>query len=368
MHDRVECGHVTHRARQRAQCPSPTEGQGLSACAGDPPMIVMDAASRPRTLPHGLPISNARSLKLIYDTSPHSPLLPMFFEAYDAAFILEDEKEDIEGFRKCLALNEGAAHETLTARWGPFKETIAVAVAPVDGVEIMVGGANFICFRIGDPGAQSQGQRCLSLNLNYIFIRPEFRARGYFRQILGACVDAARQQLAAGSPDDDGRDSALIFTEQNDPFRMDPDDYVRDSVHSGVDQIDRIAIWSHVGARIIDFDYAQPALSSTQKDFGGLLFAVIGAPDSGLAADTLRQHLQRFFAISVLKGAPIEQNEAATSQLQRLDQLCAAGAVLGLFDGGPWAAANKGYDPRRPGQATSLLSLLRSQAQARNQP
>ncbi|MGA7950993.1 MAG: hypothetical protein WCA45_12655 [Thiobacillaceae bacterium] len=327
----------------------------------------MDASSRPCALPTGLPVVNASRLKLLYDTSPLSPLLPLFFEAYDDAFILEDEKEDIEGFRKCLALNSGTEHERLTGKWGAFKETIAVAVASVDGVDTMVGGANFICFRIGDDlGSQSQHRRYLSLNLNYIFIHPAFRGRGYFRQVLGACVDMARQQLAAGSTDDHARDLHLIFTEQNDPFRMDPDDYVRDSVHSGVDQIDRIAIWSHVGARIIDFEYFQPALSGTQKAFDGLLLAVIGAPDSGLAADMLRQHLQRFFAISVLKGAPVEQNKSAASQLQRLDRLGAEGAVLGLYDGGPWAAANKGYDPRSQGQAMSLLSLLRSQAHARH--
>ena len=260
-------------------------------------MIVMDASSQPRALSDSLPVVDAPGLKLLYDTSPRSPLLPLFFEAYDDAFILEDEKEDIEGFRKCLELNDGTAHEKLTAKWGAFKETIAVAVAPLDGVDTMVGGANFICFRIEDDLApQGQARRYLSLNLNYIFIRPAFRGRGYFKQVLGACVEMARQLLAVGSVDDHARDPALIFTEQNDPFRMDPHDYVRDSVHSGVDQIDRIAIWSHVGARIIDFDYAQPALSGTQQAFDGLLLAVIGAPDAGLAADMLGQHLQRFFA------------------------------------------------------------------------
>ncbi len=44
-----------------------------------------------------------------------------------------------------------------------------------------------------------------------------------------------------------------IFIEQNDPLRLTAAEYAADTAHSGIDQVDLLAIWSRVGAEVLDF-------------------------------------------------------------------------------------------------------------------
>ena len=107
-----------------------------------------------------------------------------------------------------------------------------------------------------------------------------------------------------------------VFLEINDPGKLDPADALLDSRLSGIDQPSRLRAWERVGARIIDLDYIQPALSDDgQAPEAGLLLALIPpAPASSLPAPRLRAHLERFFGISVLKGRPLP--EVALIQIQ----------------------------------------------------
>ena len=66
-------------------------------------------------------------------------VLDAFYAAYDKAFVLANEKEELDGFHDCLALNVGGAHERLRARYGPFRELVMVAR---DNSGAVVGGAN----------------------------------------------------------------------------------------------------------------------------------------------------------------------------------------------------------------------------------
>jgi GNAT superfamily N-acetyltransferase len=282
----------------------------------------------------------AAGLSALMTTDPQAPALDTFYTAYDAAFVLPSEKEDLEGFRDCLALNGGAAYTRLEKRYGPYRELV-ILLSLADGA--VIGGANFIA--LGGPAA-------ITVNLNYIFIARDARGAGHFRRLMALVEREARAAFVtpASFP-------VLIFIEQNDPLRLDPESYALDSAHSGLDQYDRLRIWRHLGARLVDLDYLQPALSAGQEPDTGLLYGVLGASGNSLPACLLARHLRQFFGISVLKGRKIEDDADALRQVSALDARCQRGERIALID--PGAALAQGA-PGRTDQ--SFLDLARRAA------
>ncbi len=265
-----------------------------------------------------------------------------FFDAYDRAFVLPDEKEGREGFVECLALNHGPAQACLLERYGPFREWVLVAER--DGG--VVGGANFICHLVAGHG----GGGALAMNLNYVFVAPGHRGRGHLRDMVAACRRLARMSFSG-----DGVDTLplLVFIELNDPLLMSAADYALDSAIAGVDQFDRVAIWARLGARILDFPYRQPPLSAGQGADEGLMLGVLGAPGETLDACLLGGHLERFFAISVLKDGDPRASAEAAGQIALCAGRCAAAQGFALLDPLPHlpalraAGADHGPAPRR---------------------
>ena len=245
-----------------------------------------------------------------------------FFAGYDRAFVLPDEKEDRDGFITCLALNHGAEKARLTALYGQFRE-ICLSVDEPDGTH--VGGANFIAA----PLPEAKGRRIATANLNYIYVDPSQRGRGRLKQLVAIVTDAIRDMF--------GVDEVLIFLEQNDPFAMSAEAYARDSEFTGLDQLDRLRIWTRQGARILDTRYIQPALTAEHEPDDSLLYAVIGT-DVPVPACWLAAHLRRFFGISVLKGAPLAADPVAWGQIAALDTDCATDQVIALLDPTPLLA------------------------------
>ena len=299
-----------------------------------------------------LELETSGGLRLHATTLPDSPIVAAFHAAYDQAFILPDEKETLAGFRECLRLNGGDAYRRLQQRWGPYREWVAVATMP-DTPDTIAGGANLICYPL--QCAQGCGTTILlSANLNYIFVSPACRGRGLLRQLLEACALLVRASfdetalVAAGGchPMPDRPLPLLTFIEQNDPYRLDAEQYARDSRQSGIDQVDRIRIWQNMGARIIDFPYVQPALSSRQQADHSLVLAVIGTEADGIDACVLHKHLERFFAISIMKGRDPMAGEAAI-QIDACRTACDSGHRFALLDTHGWLASLGAGPPYR---------------------
>lgn len=239
-------------------------------------------------------------------------VLQRFFEVYDKSFILDSEKESIDGFIRCLKLNQGPEHLGLLQRFGPFVEVVAVARQP--GAQEVVGGANFLLCLLPKGNEWQLGY---TLNLNYLFVAPDWRGKGLASEIRRACDALARQLIAEIDPA--SRDiKGLTFFEINDPFKLTQEQYRQDTEHAGIDQVQRLKYWAHQGARVVDWGYVQPALSPHQADDNTLALAVLDAGPSPLPASVLLQHLERFFGISVLKGGPIAQSDSACSQIETL--------------------------------------------------
>lgn len=291
-------------------------------------------------------------LRFEYAWSSDDPLLDIFFDGYDKSFVIDSEKEDKQGFKDCLALNEGDPYKQLSEKYGPYREFILVAYNQQKEV---VGGANFICLTLQDlPGRQPP---LISINLNYVFILPEYRGKKYLRPILRACSELTISVLSPIT----GNQQPIVFFEQNDPVRMTVEDYEADSKLSGLDQIQRIAIWARVGAKIIDFPYVQPALSEDQEANHDLLLCVMGEEiETSLDPCLLKAHLERFFRISVLKNqTETTANQDAATQLNALDQRCVdLFSPIRLISGGKWADRNMSLGKGVIGSANSLLEVI----------
>lgn len=251
-------------------------------------------------------------------------VLDAFFAAYDRAFVLANEKEQIDGFRDCLALNAGARHAELRARYGPFRELVLVAR---DDGGAVVGGANLIVLQ--QPTGAPHGVD-FSVNLNYLFVAPAQRGKGRSRTLLAACRHLAGTIAAGWRAETPTR--GLFFLEINDPFRLTPEQDKLDSEHAGIDQVARLAYWARMGTTVVDWPYVQPALSADQQDDRTLAYGVLDAGAASVPASLLLWHLERFFAISVLKGSRFESSAAALHQVQRLQEAAAARRDLRLLD------------------------------------
>jgi hypothetical protein len=151
----------------------------------------------------------------------------------------------------------------------------------------------------------------------------------------------------------------LVFVEQNDPLALDEAEYALDTEHAGIDQIERVLVWRHLGALVLDHPYVQPALAADARSACGLLLSVVGAERGGVPACVVEGHLERFFAISCLKGRPLESAPEAVGQLADLRRLCSGDRVLALLDPLPWieAAKNGAVPPGR--RRDTLVSALK---------
>lgn len=257
------------------------------------------------------------SLEITMTDDAGSAVFDAFFAGYDRAFVLPNEKEDAAGFAACLALNHSETGAHLAAEHGRFAEICLIA-RDVESRHF-VGGANFIAMDV-----RGDGGRLVSANLNYVYVDEGARGRGHFGAMIAAVGHAIAQIMG-------GEGKPLVFIELNDPFRMSPQDYARDTAFTGLDQLDRLRIWARRGARVVDFPYIQPPLSPDAGPDDALIYGVL-CGDVDLAACTLLDHLRKFFAVSVLKGAPLEAVPSAADQLRVLEGDCASGKRVALLD------------------------------------
>jgi GNAT superfamily N-acetyltransferase len=280
-------------------------------------------------------------LRIRATASPASPIVDEFFEAYERAFVLPDEKEDIAGFRACLVMNEDRGCSA------PPSHRELIAVIEDDGGTLL-GGANFLASAI----QAIDGHPSTSVALNYLFVDQAARGRGLSRLLLAMVAQLSVRALG------DQTGNPAIFIEQNDPLRMTAAEYEEDNERGGTDQVERLRLWQHLGARAVDFAYVQPALSADQAAEDALVYSVLGFDGPHMSARFLHDHLQSFFRISVLKGQDPTGDPTAAAQLEELSARADAGGMIDLLDIGPaleTLSGDRGNWPR----CGSILELAR---------
>lgn len=286
----------------------------------------MDDASLTRDLGQGLILRATER--------PDSPLLEHFFAGYDRAFVLPDEREELDGFRACLAINPASRR-----RFGRYHRELVVVIDDAASGALL-GGANFLATRITDP---AEGHPPVAVALNYLFVETAARGKGLARLLKSEVGRLAN--AVVGAPAD--APPPALFIEQNDPLRRSDAEYAADSAHAGIDQVDRLAVWAHMGARLVDFAYVQPPLSAEQGCDDGLAYAVMGLTGGAVDAGYLHDHLESFFGISVLKGGDPAAEPTARAQLAALMAMAGAGEAVPLVPMQPAIDALRGL-PSRP--------------------
>lgn len=248
-------------------------------------------------------------------------ILDKFFPQYDVSFVLPDEKETLQGFGECLALNHGPEHQRLARRYGEFRELILIAHERENGD--VVGGANLLV--ASGLVADEAGATTCTVNLNYLFVVPRFRGRRLSIKLLETCkavvsalIDGWCEQGCV--PNLSGGE-VPIFLEIADPFLLSDSQFRMEQDLTGTDALRRLKYWAERGARIVDFPYVQPALSEAQVSDQTLVLGMIGATSPHLSSSLLRGHLERFFAISTSKGKGGLGSPDVRGQLSRLRQL-----------------------------------------------
>ena len=111
-------------------------------------------------------------VRVTASADPASPVLGRFFEGYDRAFVLPDEREELDGFEKCLALNR-------THRQAFGRTHCELVCVMEDETGVLLGGINFLATAIARPGAPPA-----AVALNYIYVEEAARGRGLLRQAL----------------------------------------------------------------------------------------------------------------------------------------------------------------------------------------
>lgn len=280
---------------------------------------------------------------------PDSPLLEHFFAGYDRAFVLPDEREELAGFRACLAINPVSRK-----RFGRYHRELVMVLDDAATGELL-GGANFLATRIAAP--LPPGHPPVAVALNYLFVEAAARGKGLARLLKSEVGRLAN--AAVNAPE--GAPPPALFIEQNDPLRLSDADYAADSAHTGIDQVDRLAVWAKMGALLVDFAYVQPALSADQDSDDGLAYAVMNMDGGAIDAGYLHDHLESFFGISVLKGGDPIAEPVAQAQLAALARRAAAGEGVPLLAMQPAINALRAL-PTRP-KGANLRAFARGVTQ-----
>ncbi|MGD9803864.1 MAG: hypothetical protein AB7E81_16640 [Hyphomicrobiaceae bacterium] len=284
-------------------------------------------------------------LRLAFTDRADSAVLANFYEGYDQAFVLPNEKEPVEGFQSCLDLNHEPAYGPLASRYGAYREVVFTAEDRETGM--LAGGGNFVVFSHARP-SDAPVPPYRTIHLSYVYVRPAFRRRGYLDRLVGMVDGLATEVLpyTTGVP-------SFVFIEQNDPLKMSAAAYAEDTAQTGLDQVDRIGVWARRGARILDLDYVQPPLSAQHAPDSTLALCVL-RPDLGtVEACVVYHHIRAFFAISVLKGANPCGVPVARDQIVMLDQMCRASQSIRLLDPMSWVIG----PGRRLGENASRVPL-----------
>lgn len=214
------------------------------------------------------------------------------FELYRSIFGNDDEAEDFEGIQRSYRM---VVTPELSERFGPFQQYWIEARQ--DGVS--VGGVNFTVFKI-------DAYDLSSVHINYIFVSPAQRGKGIGRVLLEKVKEVSCADL--------------FFCEQNSPDRMSSEEIERDLRLSGISATQRIRWWLRRGFRALDMDYIQPPLSEEKSPCTSMTLNVYPWYVRSLSAGLVREHLLRFYYLSVFKaGCDLSEVEPYLAPLDGRD-------------------------------------------------
>ena len=254
-----------------------------------------------------------------------------WYRIYALCFPDESEREEEAEFLNILNMNDD---DTLQKSLGPWKEAI---FAIRDGqTGRIVGGLNFgMTFLKPQHDETAASMFAATVQVPYLFIDPAFRGDGQTdivvlvaRPVLTAIRNWVDEKLLEIGIDAKKKE-ILLFFEANDPTRMTLAQRRDDKANAQIDPWLRYAIWAKY-AQPLNFEYVRATFHPSKKpvEYLDLFCMALGsakAPDfrrrvKPIPAVLLREHLRRFFSISVLKGEDANQNSYFIKQRNVLDE------------------------------------------------
>lgn len=256
-----------------------------------------------------------QGLEIVLSNAFDSPV----FEGFHALLEIcmpEHMKESREAYRELFEITRGDAGRSLRARFGEFAEVVGVARVPGGDGRIVAAG-NLGIYRFGNDPVRR------TVAYHYTFAVPGERRSGYasrtYNGILEEITRLSDGAVGPAAPVD------LVIGEMSNPF--DALSRLPANPAEGIaDPVARLR-WAHwMGARVLDLDYQAPHAGPDAEEGTPYLPILYGPADLGaLDARLLRDHFERFFTISVLRGVDSRQNPLARRQLEHLDALCRDG-------------------------------------------
>ena len=196
--------------------------------------------------------------------------LELYF-LYRSIFTDKNEAENFDGINAGLELN---SNKQLQKQYGKFKECWVAAIE--DGK--VIGGINYTVFKI--PSLD-----ITTAHINYLFTLKEYRGKGIGTSLVNHIKETSNPKY--------------IFCEQNDPEKMSPEEIQEHLKSSGISAEARNEWWAMRGFVKLNFTYIQPPLTEDDDFATGMFLSSCPATTD---VKVVKEHLRRFFYISVLKG------------------------------------------------------------------
>lgn len=230
------------------------------------------------------------------------------YDFYSTFFCLPDETETLDGFEKVLDLN---TDKNLLEKYGKFEEAWFYLRTKENNE--MVAGVNFATY-FANTDLRRKQDFCGTVHVTYIFVKNEYRNLGLANYLLELVYEYSRKFMGEAG-------SIVYFCEQNAPEMMSATEYFEDNLCALVDQCDRLIWWDKRGYKRLDFNYVQPPLNPGQNPFNNLTLNVKSPFRSEIIGAIVAFHLERFFAIAVLKGSDPINDATFVEQMKELEKL-----------------------------------------------
>ena len=198
------------------------------------------------------------------------PQLIQIYDAYEVAFPIDEEREELDGLKACLACN---LNSELQSRFDGFEESWFY----ISDAGKIAGAINiFLCDFAGTPAAELAAG---AMHINYIFVDDAYRFKGLATQLYRAAQLHAKTRWGDDAP-------FYEFCEQNTAC------------------IGR-AFFERNGFKTLDFPYVQPALNNNVAPCALDLRVKSG---TAISSVVLQTYLFAFLTVSVRKGLPINSD------------------------------------------------------------
>jgi hypothetical protein len=248
------------------------------------------------------------SLKVNFINRKDQKEFQSLYNFYLSFFCLPDETETFDGFEKTLELN---TDKNLIGKYGKYEEAWYY-LCTEDENEI-IAGANFSVYSADGEIKNKQGLKG-TVHITYIFVKNEYRNFGLAKYLL-RLIEAYSEEFIGGAG------QIAYFCEQNAPEMMHAEEYFSDNLCALVDQCDRLIWWDKAGYKRLGFNYIQPPLNPGQNPCVNLTLNVKSGLQLRFPAPVVFFHLERFFAIAVLKGSDPMNDSTFVEQMKKLEKL-----------------------------------------------